>query len=275
MDCPVRDINIHYKVFGEGKPIIFIHGFGIDHHAITGCMEPIFENLNGWKRIYFDLPGMGKSESKPCISNCDIMLDLISQFIDKVIPDENFVLFGQSYGGYLARGLVRDRPDAIDGLFLLCPVIIPEHGKRTVPDHTPLVRDESFLLTLGQDEKVDFESTSVVLTEHAWKRTQNEIQVGCDLADQAFLTKFVDEGYTFSFDVDSLPTAFEAPTLIMTGRQDAVVGSQDALNILKNYPRATFAMLDRAGHNLQIEQETLFGQLVTEWLDRVEERSIQ
>ncbi len=274
MDCLVRDINIHYKVFGEGKPIIFIHGFGIDHHAITGCMEPVFENLSGWKRIYFDLPGMGMSESKPCISNCDIMLDIVSQFIDRVIPDQKFVLFGQSYGGYLARGLVRDRPDAINGLFLLCPVIIPEHGKRTVPDHRPLVKDEAFLMTLDQGEKADYTSTAVVQTQQTWERTKNEIQVGCELADQAFLTKFADEGYSFSFDVDALPSKFEAPALIVTGRQDAVVGSQDALAVLKNYPRATFAMLDRAGHNLQIEQEALFGQLVTEWLDRVEESSI-
>jgi len=30
-------------------------------------------------------------------------------------------------------------------------------------------------------------------------------------------------------------------------------------------------VLDRAGHNLQIEQEDLFNALVNEWLDRVED----
>jgi hypothetical protein len=30
-------------------------------------------------------------------------------------------------------------------------------------------------------------------------------------------------------------------------------------------------VLDRAGHNLQIEQEALFNALVNEWLDRVGE----
>jgi hypothetical protein len=33
----------------------------------------------------------------------------------------------------------------------------------------------------------------------------------------------------------------------------------------------TFAVLDKAGHDLQIEQEKLFNALVNEWLDRVEE----
>ena len=43
-------------------------------------------------------------------------------------------------------------------------------------------------------------------------------------------------------------------------------------SVLGNYPRGTFAVLDRAGHNLQIEQETGFNALVNEWLDRVEEK---
>jgi pimeloyl-ACP methyl ester carboxylesterase len=44
------------------------------------------------------------------------------------------------------------------------------------------------------------------------------------------------------------------------------------LQLLENFPRATFAVLDRAGHNLQIEQQLLFNSLINEWLDRVEEK---
>ncbi|MET8349477.1 MULTISPECIES: hypothetical protein [unclassified Micromonospora] len=38
--------------------------------------------------------------------------------------------------------------------------------------------------------------------------------------------------------------------------------------LLPHYPRATFAVLDVAGHNLQIEQPRLFDALMHEWLDR-------
>lgn len=58
---------------------------------------------------------------------------------------------------------------------------------------------------------------------------------------------------------------------MLVGRQDHGVGCRDAWRILENYPRATFAVLDRAGHALQIEQPRLFDALVEEWLDRVEE----
>ena len=71
--------------------------------------------------------------------------------------------------------------------------------------------------------------------------------------------------------MDALPQPFPAPTLIVAGRQDSIVGYRDAWRILESYPRATIAVLDRAGHCLEIEQARLFHALVSEWLDRVEE----
>lgn len=53
--------------------------------------------------------------------------------------------------------------------------------------------------------------------------------------------------------------------------QDDVVGYRDAWEILENYPRGTFVVLDRSGHLLTIEEEELLRALVSEWLDRVEE----
>lgn len=54
-------------------------------------------------------------------------------------------------------------------------------------------------------------------------------------------------------------------------KQDSSVGYKDAINIMDYYPRGSFAILDIAGHNLQIEQPQLFSSLVNEWLDRTEE----
>ena len=43
-----------------------------------------------------------------------------------------------------------------------------------------------------------------------------------------------------------------------------------AWELLEQYPRATFAVLDAAGHALPHEQPELLRALVTEWLDRVQ-----
>ncbi len=53
--------------------------------------------------------------------------------------------------------------------------------------------------------------------------------------------------------------------------QNTLVGYRDAWEVIENYPRGTYAVLDRAGHHLQIEQPALFHSLVNEWPDRVEE----
>ncbi|CAH2462696.1 Uncharacterized protein BWGO95_03785 [Bacillus mycoides] len=55
---------------------------------------------------------------------------------------------------------------------------------------------------------------------------------------------------------------------MLAGRQDISVGYQDIVRIIEDYPRATLAVLDMAGHNLQIEQPDLFESLVWEWIRR-------
>jgi len=48
---------------------------------------------------------------------------------------------------------------------------------------------------------------------------------------------------------------------------------EDILPLLKNFPRSTLAILDMAGHLLQIEQRKLFETLTKEWLIRTERYS--
>jgi pimeloyl-ACP methyl ester carboxylesterase len=71
--------------------------------------------------------------------------------------------------------------------------------------------------------------------------------------------------------MEELEHPFPAPALFLLGRQDSAVGYRDAWRVIENYPRASFVILDRAGHCLQMEQPKLFKALVHEWLDRVEE----
>ncbi|MDY0019447.1 MAG: alpha/beta hydrolase [Anaerolineae bacterium] len=271
MQCDLEDISVYYETMGEGRPIVLLHGFGPDHRLMTGCMEPIFRQRDGWQRFYPDLPGMGRTSGPSRIHNSDQMLQVVLDFIDAVIPGQQFALAGESYGGYLARGVLHHRPALVDGLFLLCPLIVAEPEQRDVPPHQVLMQDTAFMSTIDPIQSADFESYGIVQTQRTWERTRDEINVGLGLADEAFLVRLKSQAYPFSFDTDALPIPYGKPTLMLLGRQDNSVGYRDAWKILETYPRATFAVLDRAGHNLQIEQEALFDALVNEWLDRVEE----
>ena len=87
--------------------------------------------------------------------------------------------------------------------------------------------------------------------------------------DEVFLRR-LRRNRVFSFDVDSPPRPLEAPSLFILGHQDHAVGYRRQWRLLENYPRATFAVLDGAGHLVWGEKTALCETLVNDWLDRVE-----
>lgn len=269
MECTVKNLSIHYESFGQGQPVLMIHGYHVDYRLMSGCLEPIFRETQGYRRIYVDLPGMGRTKSAPWIVNSDVMLDILAAFIDEVIPGKRFLLAGESYGGYLARGIIRRMAGRVAGLMLLCPAIVTDYDKRILPPKAVLKKDETLLARLTPSEAEEFTDINVVQTQEVWERFRDDILSGIRLADKSFLDWFRENGYAFTFDADKLDQPYPNPSLILLGRQDNSVGYRDAWNILESYPRASFVILDMAGHNLQIEQAGLFRALTLEWLDRV------
>lgn len=271
MKCKIKNLSINYEVLGQGKPVVILHGFTPDHRLMTGCMEPVFKGKDNYMRIYPDLPGMGKSENAAWINNSDDMLEIVIDFIEKIIPGENFLLAGESYGGYLSRGVIHRMPERVDGLFLLCPVVVAKSKDRKVPKHEVITIDDEFITGLSTEEIEGFDSMGVVQNRYTFERYTDEIVCGLKVANKDLLDRIRKSDFEFSFDAEMDQLQFPNPTLILVGRQDSIVGFEDAWNLLRNFPRASFAVLDRAGHNLQIEQPELFTHLTDEWLFRVEE----
>jgi pimeloyl-ACP methyl ester carboxylesterase len=267
MKCDLGDIAIFYETYGTGRPIVMLPGQPSDHSVMLRFMEPLFTQRDGWLRLYPDLPGTGRTLGVDRLATQDQMLDAVLAFIDTVIPGQRFVLAGLSYGGYLARGVVYRRAASIDGVLLCAPQVKAEPAQAQLPPRTTLVEDPTLVAQLGPGaDLIVVQSPTVV---EAVRDVLAEVQI----ADHTFLARLEAAG-PFSFDVDTLPAPFGGPTLILTARQDHLCGYRDAWDLLDNYPRATFAVLDRAGHFVNIEQDVLCQALMREWLDRVEEWAI-
>lgn len=56
--------------------------------------------------------------------------------------------------------------------------------------------------------------------------------------------------------------------MVVTGRDDRIVGYADQFNVLASYPLATYVALSSAGHYLPLEQPEAFWSLVRDWLAR-------
>jgi len=269
MKCDLGDLAIFYETYGTGRPIVMLPGRPSDHHIMERFMEPLFTQRDGWLRIYPDLPGTGLTPSVDRLATHEAMLDVVLAFIDTVIPGQRFVLAGLSYGGYLARGVVYHRAVSIDGVLLCAPQVKADPSQAHLPPRTTLVENSQLLARLEPDV-VQLVEGLVVVQSPTVVEAVRDVLAEVQRADHPFNARLEVAGPS-SFEVDTQPTLFGGPTLILTARQDHLCGYRDAWDLLDYYPRATFAVLDRAGHFVNIEQDGLCQALMREWLDRVEE----
>jgi len=271
MICKIRGIPIYYEQYGEGKPVLCIHGYSLDHRMMSGCLEPVFSQIEGYRRIYLDLPGMGKTPSAEWIQSSENMLEVIIEFMKAVIPDKNFLVAGQSYGGHLTLGLLCKMRDRIDGAALIAPLVTHDcfsGGK--VPERRLVHKSKDFNSLENDADMNSFFEYAVIATPDIYNRYKNEILSGIKIADNDFLYSGRFKGYSPDFEDMIQSVKFDKPACIVTGRQDHAAGYSYAYELLDRFPRATFAVLDCAGHNLQIDNELLFSQIIKDWIWRVE-----
>jgi len=237
---------VYYESFGDGRPIVFLPGWGGDAGEGRDIHEPVFDGRTGWRRIYVDPPGTGKSPAVPGITDQDGMLAAIAGLIDDVVGAERFALAGTSAGGLLSRGIVKRDPSRILGLLLRVPGIIADRTRRTLP--------------------TDEVTPSAELDE----KQRKYYDVADEQADFEFLDAIQADVRTYALSED--PAAhFDGPTLIVTGRQDTMTGYADAWSVLEDYPRASYVVLDQEGHGLPVRTHPIYHALVADWLDRMEE----
>jgi pimeloyl-ACP methyl ester carboxylesterase len=273
MQCETDKATIDYEKHGEGRPILFLHGWTMDRRVEIFDYEKIFATRPGWRRIYPDLPGMGRSVAKAGLFGQDDVLEALLAFIDRVLPDGRFALAGTSLGAYLARAVAARRRSRIAGLLLRVPCIFAEDARRTLPPVQAVVADDAFMASLDADDRTYLGDLLIQTPAYAeaLKRkrdavVQPAIQVTAPIANEI---RTDPKRYGFSFDLIEAEKTFDEPTLIIAGRRDTTVGYRDAWSILDSYPRATFVALDRADHGWPMETPNLLPALIDDWLARI------
>lgn len=245
---------LHTERMGEGKLLVCLHGWGMNSQLEQADFEPLFEQRAGWERLYIDLPGMGQSPAQAEIHSLDDILAALLTVLDRETAGRPYALSGTSAGGYLARGIAAQRPEQVIGLMLRVPRIHPEWRPRTLP-LADAPQWPSYVAALTDKEQR--------LVNPALRQSATE-----------FLDGIRNDPQRYSFKQVPEQKLFPKPSLIVTARQDTVTGYHDAWSLLEHYPHATFAVLDRAGHEWPLpepQQQRLFAALVWDWLTRVAE----
>ncbi|MCI4335544.1 MAG: alpha/beta hydrolase [Thermoplasmata archaeon] len=219
-----------------------LHGSPSDHSRALAHVEPGFESRKGWWRVYPDLPGHGRTPGSDRIRSMDDYLDVVLEFADRVFGSSRFALGGISFGAYLALAMARKRGSQLDGLLLSVPQV----------NHSPL------------EERRD--------RAHRPPSIQPPSQRTPELPNYSEDTRWLE---SLPFREVTIPlyrtaTPFRAPALFLFGRQDAPFRYQTYWRMLPYFPRATFAILDGAGHRLWSDRNELACDLFRDWLDRME-----
>jgi pimeloyl-ACP methyl ester carboxylesterase len=254
--------EVEVEVVGDGRPILFIHGLAVDRRVMAAAFEPL---PDGWRRIYVDLPGHGGSQGDPTRASADELVDLLWTVARELCGNLAPAVVGYSYGGYLAQGLASQL--ALDGLYLMCPTVEADFGKRTVPPRRVSVREE---LSFSDDprEKEAFEEVAVVQTRAALETFQRVVHPANIATDQAMLAATRGR-YALSRPYMQALQAFDRPVGILCGRDDHWVGFEDALRLARACREAHYAVLPRCGHLLPFEQPAAFRQHFDAWLQRL------
>lgn len=255
--------------------MVIIHGWEMNGKVEELDFEPIFDQTPGFRRIYVDLPGMGATPANG-IKDLDGMLVRLVEFIGARLGSSRFSLVGSSCGAYFARALAHRYAGQVDGLLLRVPVVEPENSMRDVDPFQPLVANEEVMSRISSQDKALLGNV-LVQTPSYIKSLKSKYERAYVPATKAANKEVLDliradsSRYKISLALDDRVSKVLAPTLIVCGRQDEAVGYRDSLRLLELYPRSTFVVLDRAGHELPVEQDGVFQALVRDWLTRVKE----
>ena len=108
------DVQLNYRVEGEGAPLVFANSLGTDLHL----WDPIIPLLpEGLKIIRFDKRGHGKSSVPPAPYSMGALIADTEKLLDHLeVKDAMFV--GLSVGGLIAQGLATKRMDLIRAMVL-------------------------------------------------------------------------------------------------------------------------------------------------------------
>ena len=106
-------IQWHYDCEGEGKPLVFLHGWGVDRRVWRQQCKYFSRSF---QVLAFDLPGHGKSDWRE-ISLEQIAGDLIHIF--ETLDLKDIVTVGSSLGGLLSIHIFREDPKRIKKMVLV------------------------------------------------------------------------------------------------------------------------------------------------------------
>lgn len=253
-------MQLNYKVFGEGDPVLILHG--------------MFGTLDNWQTIakklaehfmvfIIDLRNHGRSPHSDEFDYA-IMANDIQEFMESNWIYEAYVV-GHSMGGKVAMQLASENPDLVTKL-----VLVDIAPKVYVGNHQTIF-EALFSLNLDQlesrkeadqllQDKIESYGVRQFILKNLSinKETQNyEWKMNLPVIHAAY-QEVLGKG--------NWSTPFENSTLFIKGAQSKYILPEEMKEYKTYFPNATLATVEKAGHWVHAEQPKVFLEILTDFL---------
>ena len=244
----VDGVALNFEQEGQGTDLILIHGLGADLH-IWDADVPVLARHHRVSRP--DVRGFGASDKPPGpYSPALFARDVDAVCVAGGVADAH--VLGISMGGVIAQRFALDFPARVRSLVLVSTS--SEVGQKSVAAWQRLAdrieRD-------GFDAQTADASRSV---SPAFAQVHPEVvadlgrrNAACDPQGYAAAARAVSD-YNWTAELPRI----HAPTLILQGLDDQLTPPGGSVKMSRGLPRARLLLLAAAGHNVPIEQPTVF-----------------
>jgi pimeloyl-ACP methyl ester carboxylesterase len=244
-EAQLRDIKIHYDVYGNGEPLLMIMGLG----ASSAVWDPdlVNELARSFGVITFDNRGTGQSEKPDAPYSIEMFADDAAGLLDNLnIPRAH--IFGVSMGGMIAQEFALRHAPRVVTLTLGCTTA---GGANSVPPPP-----ESLKVLTAPREGVSPEE----IVRRGWplSYTPSFIASHRDQLEAAIVRVLKHPTPPFAFQRqleatytlqtwDRLPQ-IDAPALVVTGAEDVLIPAKNSELIAARIPGAKLHIIPGVGH---------------------------
>jgi pimeloyl-ACP methyl ester carboxylesterase len=268
----VSKTGLHCEIYGEGDPILALHGLGSSTYTWRKLNEYPYP-FQKHRLIFVDLKGAGKSP-KPRDKHYSIVeqADLIYQFI--LEHDlKNLTLMGNSYGGAVSLLLAIRLCEQDRSRFSKLILIDSGGYNKKLPGHLKLLRTP--ILGWVALHILPAKTSARMILKQAYydKKKVTKDQV------EAYAGPIAAKGGRHALrqtakqvipkNIDEITAKYKTicvPTLILWGRQDKVIPLEIGEQLRSDIPNSRLELIDKAGHIPQEEVPEKVISLILEFM---------
>jgi pimeloyl-ACP methyl ester carboxylesterase len=275
----VGDIDVAYKMFGQGDPILLISGLGA---GMNEWPSSILEELSSSNHtiIVFDSRGVGNTTAGAKLFSIQQFANDTAGLLDGLKLQKVDVL-GFSMGSFVAQQLTLTHPEEVNRLILHGATC---GGKEGIPPSPEVVKLGKKLTNATVNntpvEPQELKAALSVTLGPTWMKlhpnyietiptTTNPRDLLSDITPNAFMQQFnaVQNWYASNWSgVCSQLSNISIPTLIITGTDDISVPAANSLILAQKISGAWLVQIQGAGHALMSQYPDEFNKVLQAFL---------